>query len=237
MLFPDLDHLLDAHQDLEERMNVLDKSLGTLEKSVGVLDKSVGLVDKGMVQVHNGLNRLDKEMIRLNKGMDQLNKGMDQLNKDVDEREKDLTIRLENLKTKLEADHARAMGEVASLLETHAFEERNPDSHQELKTALKNRAEIQPGRDRAISELSAALGPQAPFIEALVEPEPDHARALDELAALLSTARRRDEGKREEPRDPMHDEPERFAKASNGHPAPLDFAAILDHIRNREAAV
>ena len=42
---------------------------------------------------------------------------------------------------------------------------------------------------------------------------------------------------REVARDPMRDEPDRFAKANNGHPPPLDFAAILEHIRNREATI
>ena len=259
MLFPDLDYLLEAAKDLERRMGVLDKSLGVLDRSFGALDQRVDQLDKGMVQVDHGLNRLDKDMTRLSGGVDKFNKGLDQLNKDVDERERDLTVRLENLKAKLESDHLRAMGEVAKLFETHAFADRNPERNPEKVHEIRDRGSIQAERARAISELSAALGPQAP-VEAFqgeAEPEPEHAKALHELASLFGSARRhdepqRDEALREEPRelrefrearelrearDPMRDEPDRFAKANNGHPPPLDFAAILEHIRKREAAV
>jgi septal ring factor EnvC (AmiA/AmiB activator) len=223
--FPDLDHLLMATEELDRRINLMDKSVGALEKSVGALDKSVDQLDKGMVQLDHGMNRLDKEMIRLNLGVEQVNKGMDQMNKDVDEREKDLTVRLANLKHKLESDHARAMGEVAELLDTHAFAERNGL----LKT------HTQPDRARAISELSAALGAQSPIEESKGEAEPDRVRALEELAALLGSSRAGDEPVRSEPgRHDLKEDADRYAKAGNGQAAPFDFAAILEHIRNRD---
>jgi len=225
LFFPDLEHLLMATEDLDRRINLMDKSIGVLDKSISTLDKSVEQLDKGMVQLDHSMNGLDKEMVRLSLGVAQVNKGMDQLNKDVDEREKDLTVRLANLKQKLEADHARAMGEVAELLETHAFAERTGE--------MKLRPHANPDRARAISELSAALGPQSPIEES--QSEPGRTRALDELAAMLGNNRHSDDGVRHEPaRHDLKEDADRFAKAANGQAAPFDFAAILEHIRNRE---
>jgi chromosome segregation ATPase len=231
MLFPDLEHLLLATEEMDRRINLMDKSIGVLDKSVGALDKNVEQLDKGMVQLDLSMTALDKEMVRLNLGVAQVNKGMDQLNKDVDEREKDLTLRLANLKQKLEADHARAMGEVAELLETHAFAERSAEM--QLR-ALQSR----PDRAKAISELSAALGAQASLDDIHTDAEPSRSKALGELAAMLGIARHTDDGIRQEPtRHDLKEDADRFAKTGNGGAAPFDFAAILEHIRNRETPV
>ena len=237
MLFPDLHELLTATRELDGRMNGLDKSLLTLESSVGALDK-------GVVQMDQTLTRQEKQMLRLNKAVDRTSRGVELLNQGIGEREKELTVRVEKLRSKMEVDHVRAIGEVVGLLETLSLEthiaEQQPD--------LKARTEIVPDRVRALSELSAALGVQASDVELQSGNDADlnHGLPLDGLPALVESAKRGKDSRRgklanlahDSIRSTLKDEPDRqLSKDSSGEPPALDFAAILEHIRNREVAV
>ncbi len=165
--FPDVETLLTASDELDQRLNRVDQSVSLLDTNIGALGKGVGsldaslalLVDQGLARLNDGMRQLDRNMGQIHRGMVQLNLGMDQLNKDTDEREKDLSTRLTLLKAKLQDDHTRAMGEIAALLEEHAYTERQEAAEREAQALAESAPSKAPLSPQLHSAATAAAQP------------------------------------------------------------------------------
>ncbi len=262
-----LDNSLSARLGaLDKRVGVLDERVDQLDKGMVQIDHGLNRLDKEMIRFGKGMDQLNKGMNQLNKDVDERERDLTlRLSNLKAKLESDHALAMGEVAELLQthsydersADQAHApshgTGHPSAGVQPYRQDQPihpEPAQHELLPSQPFHHElshhhdpaeqESQPERARAISALSAALGPQAPVIEdgevGGDESPTEHARAVSELAALLGTPRR-DAARSTEPRDPMQDEPDRYARAHSGQAPPLDFAAILEHIRNREAVM